>query len=40
MVISNRLNYLNDEDFHNVEKELEHVQNMIVKLKMSLNIDT
>lgn len=40
MVISNRLNYLNDEDFQNVEKELEHLQNMIVKLKMSLGIDS
>ena len=37
LVISNRLEYLNDQDFHQTEKELEHLQNMIVKLKISLN---
>ncbi|RZS94943.1 four helix bundle protein [Cecembia calidifontis] len=36
--ISNRLDYINDQDFQHLESELEHLQNMIVKLKKSLNI--
>lgn len=39
IIISNRLEYVNDHDFQHLEKELEHVQNMIVKLKKSLNIN-
>ncbi|TVP44041.1 MAG: four helix bundle protein [Mongoliibacter sp.] len=37
-IISNRLNYINDQDFQHLENELEHLQNMISKLKMSLNL--
>jgi len=38
IVISNRLEYINNHDFEQLEQELAHLQNMIVKLKMSLNI--
>ncbi|RPA69887.1 four helix bundle protein [Cyclobacteriaceae bacterium YHN15] len=38
IIISNRLDYINDRDFQQLESELEHLQNMIVKLKKSLNI--
>jgi four helix bundle protein len=38
IIISNRLDYINDGDFQQLESELEHLQNMIVKLKISLNI--
>ncbi len=37
LVISNKLEYVNDQDFQKTEKKLEHLQNMIVKLKISLN---
>jgi four helix bundle protein len=37
LVISNKLEYVNDQDFQKTEKELEHLQNMFVKLKISLN---
>lgn len=37
LVISNKLEYVNDQDFQKTEKEVEHLQNMIVKLKISLN---
>jgi four helix bundle protein len=38
IIISNKLEYINGLDFQNLESELEHPQNMIVKLKKSLNI--
>jgi four helix bundle protein len=38
IIISNRLDYINDQDFQHLESELDHLQNMIVKLKKSLNI--
>lgn len=38
IVISNRLNYICQEDYSSIEKELEHLQNMIVRLKKSLNL--
>lgn len=38
MIISNRLGYVNNDDFEKIEKELEHIQNMIVKLKQNLNV--
>jgi four helix bundle protein len=38
LVISNRLEFIIDEDFEKIEKELEHLQNMIVKLKKSFNL--
>ncbi|NVJ86895.1 MAG: four helix bundle protein [Algoriphagus sp.] len=38
MIISNRLGYVNNDDFEIIEKELEHIQNMIVKLKQNLNV--
>jgi four helix bundle protein len=36
VIISNRLDYLNDQDFQILENELEHLQNMIARLKMSI----
>lgn len=36
LVISNRLGYVSPEDFEKIELELEHIQNMIAKLKQSL----
>jgi four helix bundle protein len=36
LVISNRLGYVSLDDFEKIESELEHIQNMIVKLKQSL----
>ena len=38
LVISNRLGYVVSDDFEKIEVELEHIQNMIVKLKQSLNV--
>jgi four helix bundle protein len=38
LVISNRLGYVVSDDFEKIEAELEHIQNMIVKLKQSLNV--
>ncbi|HAH35378.1 MAG TPA: diversity-generating retroelement protein bAvd family protein [Algoriphagus sp.] len=38
MVISNRLGYVSIDDFEKIETELEHIQNMIVRLKQSLNV--
>jgi four helix bundle protein len=38
IIISNKLEYINGLDFQNLESELEYPQNMIVKLKKSLNI--
>lgn len=38
MIISNRLGYVNNADFEEIEKELEYLQNMIVKLKQNLNV--
>ncbi|TFV96157.1 four helix bundle protein [Algoriphagus kandeliae] len=38
IIISNRLGYINDKTFEKLESELEHIQNMIVKLKQNLNI--
>ncbi|EOZ98021.1 hypothetical protein A33Q_1528 [Indibacter alkaliphilus LW1] len=38
VIISYRLEYIDDQDFEYLENELEHLQNMITKLKMSLNL--
>lgn len=38
LIISHRLNYISKVDFDKIEIELVHIQNMIAKLKMSLNI--
>lgn len=38
LVISTRLSFVQEEDYQRLEKELEHVQNMIAKLKKSLNL--
>lgn len=38
IIISSRLDYINDRDFQHLGSELEHLQNMIVKLKKGLNI--
>lgn len=38
VIISYRLEYIDDQDFQYLENELEHLQNMITKLKMSLNL--
>ncbi|GAB3229404.1 four helix bundle protein [Algoriphagus aestuariicola] len=38
LIISNRLDFITTEDYQKFEKRLEHIQNMIAKLKMSLNV--
>ncbi|MBB6327140.1 four helix bundle protein [Algoriphagus iocasae] len=38
LIISNRLNYISKDDFQKIETQLEHIQNMIAKLKKSLNV--
>lgn len=38
LVISNRLGYVSSDDFEKIESELEHIQNMIAKLKQSLKV--
>lgn len=38
LVISKRLGYVSSDDFEKIESELEHIQNMIAKLKQSLNV--
>jgi len=38
LVISNRLGFVSTLDFEKIESELEHIQNMIAKLKISLNV--
>jgi len=38
LVISNRLGSVSSDDFEKIESELEHIQNMIAKLKQSLNV--
>lgn len=38
LIISNKLGYVDLDDFEKIEVELEHIQNMIVKLKQSLNV--
>lgn len=38
LIISYRLNYISKDDFDKIEIELVHIQNMIAKLKMSLNV--
>lgn len=38
LIISNRLGYVEDKDFQKIEDELEHIQNMIVKLKQRLHV--
>ena len=38
LIISNRLNFISKEEYQNVELQLEHIQNMIAKLKKSLNV--
>ena len=38
LIISNRLNFISKDDFQKIEIQLEHIQNMIAKLKKSLNV--
>jgi four helix bundle protein len=38
LIISNRLNFISKEEYQKVEIQLEHIQNMIAKLKKSLNV--
>ncbi|WP_339876241.1 four helix bundle protein [uncultured Algoriphagus sp.] len=38
LIISNRLNFISREEYQKVELQLEHIQNMIAKLKKSLNV--
>lgn len=38
LIISNRLGYVALDEFEKIEVELEHIQNMIAKLKQSLNV--
>jgi four helix bundle protein len=37
LLISNRLSYIKDLDYERLENHIEHLQNMIVKLKMSFD---
>jgi four helix bundle protein len=37
LLISNRLSYIKDPDFERLENHIEHLQNMIVKLKLSFD---
>ncbi len=39
MIIANKLDFLSEHELRQLESELEHVQNMIVKLIKSLNIN-
>ncbi|TDQ17510.1 four helix bundle protein [Algoriphagus boseongensis] len=38
LIISNRLNFISNEDYQRLEMQLEHIQNMVAKLKKSLNV--
>lgn len=38
LIISNRLDFISKEDYQSIELKLEHIHNMIAKLKMSLNV--
>ncbi|MDX5338946.1 MAG: four helix bundle protein [Cyclobacteriaceae bacterium] len=38
LIISNRLNFISDEDYQKLELQLAHIQNMVAKLKKSLNV--
>ena len=38
LIISNRLNFITDEDYQKLELQLGHIQNMVAKLKKSLNV--
>ncbi|MEB2780217.1 four helix bundle protein [Algoriphagus sp. C2-6-M1] len=38
LIISNRLNFISKDEYQKVELQLEHIQNMIAKLKKSLNV--
>lgn len=38
LVISNRLNFISDEDYQKLGLQLEHIQNMVAKLNKSLNV--
>lgn len=38
LIISNRLKFISDHEYQSVELQLAHIQNMIAKLKKSLNV--
>lgn len=38
LIISNRLKFISDQEYQSVELQLAHIQNMIAKLKKSLNV--
>lgn len=38
LIISNRLNFISNEEYKKIEMQLEHIQNMVAKLKKSLNV--
>lgn len=38
LIISNRLSFISNQEYQNIESQLEHIQNMIAKLKKSLNV--
>jgi four helix bundle protein len=38
LIISNRLNFISNEEYQKIEFQLEHIQNMVAKLKKSLNV--
>lgn len=38
LIISNRLNFISNEEYQKIEFQLEHIQNVVAKLKKSLNV--
>ena len=38
LIISNRLNFISNEEYQKIELQLEYIQNMVAKLKKSLNV--
>lgn len=38
LIISNRLNFISNEEYQKIEFRLEHIQNVVAKLKKSLNV--
>ncbi len=38
LIIPNRLNFISNEEYQKIELQLEYIQNMVAKLKKSLNV--
>ena len=37
LIICKNLNFINEDDFKNIESEIQHIQNMIIKLQNSID---